>query len=102
MKFHRHKFAAKQTVCDGIKFQSKKEAHYYATLKLRQQAGEILFFLRQVPFDIAGGVKYRADFLEFHSDGTVHVTDVKGFCTPEYIAKKKMIEDLYPITIEEV
>jgi len=98
----KHKFRAKQTLSNGIKFQSKKEARYYERLNLLQKAGEIIFFLRQVPFDIAGGVKYRADFMEFRSDGTVHIVDVKGFKTPEYIARKKMVEALYPIIIEEV
>jgi hypothetical protein len=97
-----HKYNAVQTISDGIKFQSKKEARYYDELKLRQKAGEVVFFLRQVPFDLAGGVKYRCDFQEFRSDGTVHFIDVKGKRTKEYIARKKMVEALYPVEIEEV
>jgi Protein of unknown function (DUF1064) len=99
---HRHKFNAKQTVRGGIKFQSTKEGNYYDQLKLEQRAGDVIFFLRQVPFDLPGGVKYRIDFQEFRKDGTVRFTDVKGFKTPEYKAKKKMVEALYPITITEV
>jgi hypothetical protein len=99
---NRHKYKAVQTISDGIKFQSKKEARYYDELKLRQKAGEVVFFLRQVPFDLAGGVKYRCDFQEFRSDGTVHFIDVKGKRTTEYIARKKMVEALYPVEIEEV
>ncbi|HEX9973154.1 MAG TPA: DUF1064 domain-containing protein [bacterium] len=98
---HRHKFNAQKTELDGLRFDSKKEARYYQTLKLKVKAGIVLFFLRQVPFDLPGNVKYRVDFQEFHADGTVHFVDVKGIKTDTYIMKKKMVEDLYPIKIEE-
>ena len=39
----KHKFNAKPTEVDGIRFASKKEANYYADLKLRQAAGLVLF-----------------------------------------------------------
>ena len=99
---HRHKFNAVRTEVDGIKFDSKKEAKYYGQLQLRKKSGEIVFFLRQVPFHLPGGVIYRVDFQEFLSDGTIRFTDVKGFSTPEFIMKKKMVEDLYPVEIEIV
>lgn len=97
-----HKFNAKPTNCDGIRFDSKKEALYYNQLKLRQVSGEVLFFLRQVGVDLLAGVRYRVDFVEFWTDGTVHFVDVKGMRTPQYRDKKKMVESLYPIVIEEV
>ncbi|MCP5244853.1 MAG: DUF1064 domain-containing protein [Burkholderiales bacterium] len=99
---HRHKFNAVRTDIDGIKFDSKKEAKYYGDLKLRKMAGEVLFFLRQVPFHLPGGVTYRVDFQEFHADGSVKFVDVKGMETSEFIMKKKMVEDLYPVEIEIV
>ena len=95
-----HKYHAKQTIRNGIKFQSKKEARYHDELLLRQKAGEVLFFLRQVPFDLPGGLKYRADFMEFWTNGSVKIIDVKGFKTKEFIRNKKMVEALYPIEIE--
>lgn len=101
MKIHRHKFNAKRTERDGMSFDSKKEARYYDDLKLRQRAGELVFFLRQVPFHLPGSVTYRVDFQEFLADGSVRFIDVKGYVTPEYTAKKKMVEAIYPITIEE-
>jgi len=101
-RIRKHKFNAVKTELDGINFDSKKEAKYYTELKLRMKAGEIIFFLRQVPFDLPGKVKYRIDFQEFHSDGTIHFIDVKGKKTEMYIAKKKMVEALYPIEIEDV
>ena len=102
MKYPRHKYNAKKTEIDGIRFDSKKEARYYQDLLLRQRTGEIVFFLRQVPFHLPGGVSYRIDFQEFHSNGTVHFVDVKGMKTAIYIAKKKMVEATYPVIIEEV
>jgi hypothetical protein len=96
-----HKFNAKPEIVDNKWFGSKKEAKYYRELKLRVLAGDVIFFLMQVPFDLPGKVKYRIDFQEFHSDGTVHFVDVKGQKTPMYKLKKKQVEDLYPIIIEE-
>lgn len=95
----RHKFNAKPTTIDNIRFSSKKEARYYSELKIRQKAGEVLFFLRQVPISLPGNVKYVVDFLVFLTDGSVEFIDVKGMSTPLFIAKKKMVEELYPFKI---
>lgn len=97
-----HKFNAKRTEVDGIKFSSKREAKHYEELKALQASGVVLFFLRQVPFHLDGGVKYLADFVVFFTDGSCEVRDVKGMRTPLYIAKKKMVEAKYPIEIQEV
>lgn len=99
---HKHKFNAIRTESDGIKFDSKREAKYYQELKLRKMCGQVIFFLRQVPFHLPGGVVYRCDFQEFHSDGTVHFVDVKGMSTPMFESKKKQVEELYPVEIEIV
>ena len=99
---HYHKFKAQRTLHDGIKFDSKKEARYYETLKQCVACGDVIFFLRQVPLHLLGGDKYVIDFVEFRKDGTVHFVDVKGFRTDVYKAKKKRVENTYPITIEEV
>ncbi|EJI2509729.1 DUF1064 domain-containing protein [Salmonella enterica] len=96
------KYGNKKTEVDGITFDSKKEAHYYTQLKLRQAAGEVVMFLRQVPFHLPGGVKYLADFEVLTADGVVEFIDVKGARTAEYKLKKKLVEQYYPITIIEV
>ncbi len=98
----KHKFKAISTESDGIKFSSKKEAKHYQELKLLQKSGGLLFFLRQVPFHLPGGVKYVCDFLCFWKDGTVTIEDVKGMKTPMYSLKKKQVETIYPITITEI
>lgn len=90
------------TECDGIKFQSKKEARYFRELQARVYMGEVLYFLRQVPFDLVGGVKYRVDFMEVLKDGRIRYVDVKGFRTPTYKMKRRMVEASYPVKIEEV
>lgn len=98
----RHKFGACPTETDGMRFDSKAEAKYYKKLKVLQLGGELVFFLRQVPFHLPGGVKYVVDFQEFWADGTVVFTDVKGMETSEFKTKKKLVESLYPIRINVV
>ena len=99
--YPKHKFGAVQTIRDGFKFPSKKEARYYDELKVRVKAGEVYFFLRQVPIHLPGGVLMRIDFVEFWANGTVHFIDTKGKRTEQYKAKKRMVEALYPFEIEE-
>ncbi len=99
---HKHKFHAIRTKVDGKNFDSKIESRYYQLLKHRQACGEVLFFLRQVPFQLPGNVKYVSDFEVFLSDGTIEFIDVKGRDTPMSIAKRKMVEDLYPVNIKIV
>jgi ribosomal protein L27 len=98
----KHKFKAIATFLDGIKFASKKEAARYSQLKLLQQAGEIIFFLRQTPFYLPGNVKYVCDFVVFWQDGSITFEDVKGIKTPMYVLKKKQVESIYPIRINEI
>lgn len=64
-------------------------------------SGEVLFFLCQVPFSLPG-MKYIADFQVFLADGTVEFIDVKGRDTPMSKAKRKAVEELYPVTIKIV
>ena len=93
-----NKYKNKRCEIDGIKFQSLAEGNYYSMLKLL--AGkEIKYFLRQVPFDLPGGIKYRVDFQVFRNDGTTQFIDVKGVQTAEFRLKKKMVEALYPVKI---
>jgi len=98
----RHKYRAEPTTRGNLRFDSKKEAAYYDDLVLRVDAGEVLFFLRQTRVDLPGNTRYVVDFLEFHTDGTVHFVDVKGVETEVFRLKKRQVEDLYPITIEVV
>lgn len=98
----RHKFNAKQTIVDDIKFSSKKESLWYQKIKKRQESGEVLFFLCQVPFRLPGGVKYLLDFMVFQADGTVQLIECKGMKLPMGQLKLKQVMDLYNVEIEEV
>lgn len=102
MKRVRHKFHAKPTEFDGIRFDSKGEARLYQRLKLQQAAGSVLFFLRQVPIHLPGGTRLVIDFLVFYADGTVKFLDFKGVETDGFKIKKREVEAMYPIEIELV
>jgi hypothetical protein len=91
-----------ERTCDGILFASKAEKNRYLVLRDLQSAGKILFFLRQVPVHLPGGVKYVADFLVFEHYGRFRFEDVKGHRTELYKLKKRLVESLYPITIHEI
>jgi len=97
-----HKFRAKRTVRDGFNFDSKLEASYYDYLKLLENEGEVVFFLRQTRFHLEGNVTYAVDFQVFWSDGSVTFVDVKGKETKEFIRAKKQVEARYPIDITVV
>ena len=99
---HKHKFSAIRTELDGIKFDSKLEASYYQHLKLLQRAGEVVFFLRQTPLHLPGGVKLVLDFQVFYTNGDIDFVDVKGMETLLFKSKKRIAEATYPITINVV
>jgi hypothetical protein len=94
------KYKAKPVKQGSDYFASKLEFRLYNYLLLQQNAGEILFFLRQVPFHLPGGVKYVADYLVFYPDNKYRILEAKGFETALFKAKKKMVENLYPVKIE--
>lgn len=96
------KYGAIRCESDGIKFPSKLERDYYVKLKALQKSGEVLFFLRQVGFDLVGGVRYFADFQVFYASGEVEFIDTKGVLTDISKLKIKQVEALYPIEIKVV
>ena len=94
------KYLSKQTIIDGIKFDSKKEGLHYLELKRKQELGKIFdlelqpSFILQEKFKRDGKtyrpITYIADF-KYVEDGKVIVEDVKGFKTKEYMLKKKLL-----------
>lgn len=98
----KHKFGAVRCEREGKKFPSKLEARYYDKLRMLQNSGQVLFFLRQIPFDLPGSVCYVCDFQVFYSNGEISFVDTKGKDTALSQTKRKMVEELYPITIEIV
>jgi hypothetical protein len=100
----RNKYHAERTQADGVWFDSKREATRYRTLKLLQLAGKVLWFCLQPRFVLPGGATYWADFVVAWEDGRTTVEDVKsaGTRTKTYRLKKRQVEALYRVRIEEV
>ena len=102
MRFSKYK--AVKTIVDGIKFDSKKEAKRYQELKLLERGGVIKDLELQPRFDfVLNGVKmgfYKADF-RYTEDDKIVIEDVKGFKTPMYNLKKKMMRAFHGIDIFE-
>lgn len=96
-----HKYNAKKTVVDGIKFDSKKEAERYKELKALEHVGKIERLELQPRFTLMDGFRYEgkavrkieyvADFL-YRDLSTLEfvVEDVKGVKTDVYKLKKKL------------
>jgi len=96
------KFNAVITEALGIKFHSKKEARYYLELVCRQKAGEIKYFLMQVPFRLPGNAKHLLDFMIVHSDDSIEYVEVKGKDLPMGKMKRNQVEEIYGIRITVV
>lgn len=95
-----HKYRAVPEVCDGIRFDSTKEARRYRELKLLEAQGKISDLKLQPKFEIVLKCKYKADF-EYIENGERVVEDVKGYKTREYLQKRKLIKEQHGITIKE-
>lgn len=103
------KYSSAKTDIDGIRFDSKKEAEFYAELKLREKAGEITHlrlqprYLLQEAFKHDGKqyreMEYVADF-EYIENGVTVVVDVKGFRTAVYMIKRKLFLYKYGSSIK--
>lgn len=96
-----HKYGAKATVVDGIRFPSIAEAEYYKLSKIRQSAGEIDYFLLWPCFVLPGGVRVRFD-QQIFVGGKVEYVDVKGRITAQFKRNKKLVEELWPIKVKVV
>lgn len=106
MSKRRGKYNARKTEVDGFVFDSRKEANRYQELKILEAAGEIVDIRMQVKYHCTVNGKkictYIADF-EYTTtkDQKVHTEDVKGYKTEVYKLKKKLVEALFNIEIEE-
>lgn len=102
----RGKYGNRRVEIDGKKFDSKHEAGVYIMLMQRVRAGELKCVLRQVPFDLPGGIRYYADFVTVRPDMSIEaVIDAKSEATKRnrvYINKKKQMKACWGIEIREV
>lgn len=101
------KYKAQRTLLDGISFDSKAEASYYAALKLREKAGEVCDVELQRPYCLTvNGVlvaTYRADFVFWDNQmRRRRVIDVKGVITPIFRLKQKLMRACHGIDVEVV
>ena len=105
------KYHSTPTEVNGIRFDSKREANRWAELRLMERAGQIQKLKRQVrylliPSQYRDGkcvereCSYLADFV-YIKDGRLVVEDCKGFRTPEYKIKRKLMLQLYDIRLVE-
>ena len=128
---YKNKYGNRKITRDGETFDSLKEYRRYQELLLMQKAGAIQGLERQVPFElipaqyedvytgeyyqrgpqkgepkmkrvcVEKAVTYYADFV-YYQDGEKVVEDTKGFKTPEYILKRKLMLHVCGIRIKEV
>ena len=88
----------------GIKFDSKKEAARYRELQLLEKAGVVADIELQPKYRIVINDRkvcdYTADF-RYIEEGKTIVEDVKGYKTPVYNLKKKLMAAVYGIEIRE-
>lgn len=100
------KYNAQPTEVDGIRFASKKEAMRYVFLKGLLTAGKISALEIQPAYDIVVNGKkicrYIADFKYISSDGNEIIEDVKGFVTPQFRLKQKLMAAVHNIEINIV
>lgn len=92
---------------------SKKEHNRANQLKLMQRAGVISGLREQVSYEVipaqrdsAGKLlehacRYVADFVYYNENGELVVEDTKGFKTPEYKIKRKLMLLVHGIRIKE-
>jgi hypothetical protein len=92
------KYRNRRAMRDGMRFDSELEARCYDGLKLLQRAGDVLWFIRQVPFVLEGGVVYRADFLAVRGAG-VEVIDAKGRDTQVSRNKRSQVKARYGVDV---
>ena len=109
-------FAAKKTAYKSVQgftrtYDSKAEAKRASELDMMLRAGDIHWWIPQVPFPLPGGVVYRVDFMisnklyrdSVEIDGQlIAFEDVKGRITPVSKMKIKQVEEIYGIEIEIV
>lgn len=107
----RRKYGNQPVEIDGIRFDSKAEARYYAHLKAMERSGEIKNLRRQVEFELAPSaviygrkrppLRYVADFT-YERDGQIVVADVKGVSPDAYRIKRHLMKTVHGIDIEEI
>jgi hypothetical protein len=99
----KNKFRAKRTPYKGVLYDSKKEADYAQILDMLRTASNpsdrVVRVDRQVDFILSkppNKIIYRLDFRVSYADGHTEHIEVKGFETPTWRMKHKMMKEKYP------
>lgn len=113
-KTARKKFNNVPTERNGIRFDSKKEARRYEELTLMLSVGDISDLKLQPQFTLqesymtpegerVRAIRYVADF-SYWREGDLVVEDVKSraTATAQYKMKKKLMQERFGISVEEV
>lgn len=108
------KYRNKKVTLGDMTFDSKKEANRWVELAIMQKNGEITDLDTQVVFELIPAqrdpvtkkvleraVHYVADFVYYRGNEKV-VEDTKGFKTPDYIIKRKLMLWVHGIRIQEI
>ena len=97
----RSKYGNIRTEYRGRVYDSKAEARRAAELDALVPA-EIVAWFPQVTFNLAGGIRYRCDFLVILPDGTWRAEDCKGFQTQVWKIKQKLFREKYNMDIKVI
>lgn len=102
-----HKYRAKRTVVDGVKFDSQREATVYSEYRLLERAGKIRALSRQPVFTLYVNnieiTRYTADFMYYDKHEKLHVVDVKSKATAarrDFKLVKKLMLAIHNIDLE--
>lgn len=97
------KYGAVKVEIDGYVFHSLKEGERYKQLRTLRELGLLLYLLIQYEFQLNHrgnfSYKYKADFVYAPLTGKMIVEDTKGFITPTFKKKAKLMKRIYNIAI---
>jgi hypothetical protein len=76
---------------------NKTETAYEAELKLRQIAGEVLWYkFEGIKLRLADNTFYTPDYAVMLADGTMEIHEVKGYMQEDANVKIKVAAEMYP------
>jgi len=102
-----NKYHARRVQYDGIWFASAFERNRYIHLKEMEDSGIIKNLQIQVKYEVIPkqvgerAAHYIADFV-YEDNGNIIVEDTKGYATPDYILKRKLMLLVHGIRVQEV
>jgi hypothetical protein len=103
------KYHAVRTNYNGVRYDSKREAQYAATLDMMRKArgsDRVFEWARQVPFPLRVNghliCKLTLDFQVCYYDGRIEYHEVKGVETRDFKLRMKLFRALFPDVIVRI